>query len=179
LCDQVEKFVKPAPDTLSKVSSWLTSHNLTSTTLSPAGEWIKITVPISQANTLFAADYQTYTHNSTGTKGFRTLSYSLPASLKGSIQAIHPATSFDFGAPEGPKFQVHETKKRDVMEKRETCSPQMVQNCRSEMSPACLQCLYEIPTAKATQSSNAIAVSGFNNQWAQQADLTVSLSFLS
>jgi tripeptidyl-peptidase-1 len=168
---QVETFVKPTPDTLSKVSAWLTTHNLTSTTLSPAGEWIMIKVPISQANTLFAADYQTYTHTATGTQGFRTLSYSLPASLKGSIDAIHPATSFDFGTLKAPKFQVHQTKKRDVIEKRQSCS--------SEMTPACLQSLYGIPTARASQNSNRIGVSGFIEQWAQQADLNVSSSFLS
>ena len=40
---------------------------------------------------------------------------------------------------------------------------------------ACLRALYGIPAAPATQSSNKIAVPGFVGQYAQQADLSVSL----
>jgi tripeptidyl-peptidase-1 len=43
----------------------------------------------------------------------------------------------------------------------------------SIITPACLQDLYGIPTALATQSSNQIAVPGYAKQYAQQADLTV------
>lgn len=46
--------------------------------------------------------------------------------------------------------------------------------CDSTISPACLEGLYGYPTAAATQSSNGISVAGFGNQYAQQADLTVS-----
>jgi len=45
--------------------------------------------------------------------------------------------------------------------------------CNSVITPACLQALYGLPTALATQSSNKIAVAGFLNQWAQQSDLIV------
>jgi len=46
-------------------------------------------------------------------------------------------------------------------------------SCNQVVTPACLQALYGLPTALATQSSNRIAVAGFLNQWAQQADLSV------
>jgi len=163
--EQVEAFVKPSDDTMIKVNAWLKANNLQSTSLSPAGEWISISVPVSKANSLFAADYQTFTHTQTGTQGLRTLSYSLPASLKGNIQAIHPATSFDFGTLKAPKFQFHGTTK----EKRQSSS------CSTEMTPACLQSLYGIPTKAATQKTNTIGVSGFIDQWAQQSDLVVFL----
>jgi tripeptidyl-peptidase I len=45
--------------------------------------------------------------------------------------------------------------------------------CSSIITPACLQGLYGIPTTRATQSSNRMAVTGYINSWAQQADLSV------
>ena len=41
------------------------------------------------------------------------------------------------------------------------------------MVPECLQAMYGIPTTPATQSSNQIAVTGYDNLYAQQADLQV------
>ena len=39
------------------------------------------------------------------------------------------------------------------------------------MVPECLQAMYGIPTTPATQSSNQIAVTGYDNLYALQADL--------
>lgn len=41
------------------------------------------------------------------------------------------------------------------------------------MVPECLQAMYGIPTTPATQASNQIAVTGYDNLYAQQADLQV------
>lgn len=49
-------------------------------------------------------------------------------------------------------------------------------SCATTITPACLQALYGIPTAAATQKANTLAVSGFIDQFANQADLKVSLS---
>ena len=46
-------------------------------------------------------------------------------------------------------------------------------SCANTITPACLQALYNIPTTRATQSSNVLAVSGFIEQFANQADLRV------
>jgi tripeptidyl-peptidase-1 len=45
--------------------------------------------------------------------------------------------------------------------------------CGGNITPACLQQLYGLPTTKATQSSNKLGVTGFLEEYAQQADLTV------
>jgi tripeptidyl-peptidase-1 len=41
----------------------------------------------------------------------------------------------------------------------------------STITPSCLQALYNMPTAMATQQSNTLGVSGFIGQYANQADL--------
>ena len=45
-------------------------------------------------------------------------------------------------------------------------------SCNTAITPSCLQALYEIPTTLATQCTNQLAVSGFAEEFANQADLT-------
>lgn len=46
-------------------------------------------------------------------------------------------------------------------------------SCATTITPACLQAIYGVPTTAATQSSNTLAVSGYIDQWANEADLKV------
>ncbi|EMD37174.1 hypothetical protein CERSUDRAFT_137710, partial [Gelatoporia subvermispora B] len=48
-------------------------------------------------------------------------------------------------------------------------------SCSSEVTPSCLQELYGIPFTPATQSLNSIGVSGFQEQFANEADLKTFL----
>lgn len=43
------------------------------------------------------------------------------------------------------------------------------------MTPACLQTLYSIPTTAATNKSNSMGVTGYDDQYANTADLTLFL----
>ena len=47
-------------------------------------------------------------------------------------------------------------------------------SCANVITPTCLQEIYGIPSTPATQSSNRIAVAGYDDQWANIADLEVS-----
>ena len=49
--------------------------------------------------------------------------------------------------------------------------PAVPDSCEQGITPACLQTLYGIPATLATESSNSLGVSGFNNEFAQEADL--------
>ena len=58
-----------------------------------------------------------------------------------------------------------------------TSTSTAVAGCNTKaIDPTCLQNLYGIPTTLATQSSNTLAVSGFINEFANKADLSVSYS---
>ncbi len=46
-------------------------------------------------------------------------------------------------------------------------------SCANTITPACLQALYGIPTTPATVKTNQLGVSGFIEQFANQADLKV------
>lgn len=89
---------------------------------------------------------------------------SLP-NLKGRIDTIHPATSFDFGGFSGPKRVVRSSSSafKVSKKKRLVCT---------NLTPPCLTQFYGVPSTPATQKSNQIAVSGFGGQFAQTDDLS-------
>ncbi|KAJ7767644.1 family S53 protease [Mycena metata] len=155
---QVDAFVAPTSDATAAVQTWLASYNLTAKTLSSAGDWLSVAVPVSQANELLAAKYETFKHTASGKTYARTLSFSLPAEVADFIADIHPTSTFNNPRSAGPVI------------KAPAVSPDAT-SCASSVTPACLQSQYGIPTTAATQSSNSIAVAGFIGQYAQTADL--------
>nr|GAT54940.1 predicted protein [Mycena chlorophos] len=124
--DELTEFVKPAEATSSAVLEWLSENNIKSTVISPAGDTLSITIPVSQANELLDTTFSVFSHLDSGKTMIRTLAYSIPASLQGHIDLVYPTLSFD---------------------------------------------IYGIPSAPGTQASNSLAVSGFIEQFANQADL--------
>jgi tripeptidyl-peptidase-1 len=91
---QVEAFVAPTSGTTAAVNEFLATNNIKATVASPAGDWLSFSIPVSQANNLFNADFTVFTHEATGKQAIRTLSYSIPSSLKGMIDFIHPTVAY-------------------------------------------------------------------------------------
>ncbi|KAF7375849.1 Peptidase S53 domain-containing protein [Mycena sanguinolenta] len=157
---QVATFVKPTDATLSAVSAWLTENGISSTPVTPAGDIIEIAIPVSKANDLLSTEFSTFTHVDSGKTSIRTLAYSIPADLQGHIDNVHPTTSFTRPLAV-PKFTAIKAEKRAV-----------AASCDDTITPTCLQDIYGIPATPATQSTNKLGVSGFIDQWANEADLT-------
>jgi tripeptidyl-peptidase-1 len=86
--------VAPRPETVKIVKDWLASAGIQTTKLSQAGDWIGFAPTVQQANELFDADFTIYEHSATGSQQIRTLSYSLPASLRSHVNLVHPTTSY-------------------------------------------------------------------------------------
>lgn len=61
--------------------------------MTPAGDWLSFDIPVSKANEMFNAKYNTYTHKASGRQTIRTLEYSLPSEVHEHINAVHPTTS--------------------------------------------------------------------------------------
>ncbi|KAF7298358.1 Subtilisin-like protein [Mycena kentingensis (nom. inval.)] len=168
--EEVEAFSRPTEETTAAVSEWLADHGITASPASAAGDWISISVPVEKANTLLGADFSVFSHTDTGVESIRTLEYSIPASLQPHIKVVTPTTSFVTPRRSGPAFR--EVKTPPVESRAVPAS------CNNQMTPACLQALYGIPTTAATNKSAAIGVAGFDNQFANQADLTQFLGAL-
>ncbi|KAF8189623.1 family S53 protease [Mycena galopus ATCC 62051] len=162
---EVNTYLAPSNEALAAVHGWLTSNNVTGVSSGAAGDWLTATIPISRVNDLLGANYETFQHLDSGISYLRTLSYSLPTEVAGHIDDIHPSTSFD--------RSVSARSVLSVPHPRSVGGASFVpESCNTTITPACLQALYGIPKTPATQSSNGIAVTGFDKQFAQQSDLT-------
>ncbi|KAJ6482749.1 family S53 protease [Mycena sanguinolenta] len=146
--EEVATFVKPTDATLAAVSAWLSENGISSTPVTPAGDIIEIAIPFS-----------IFTHVDSGKTSIRTLAYSIPADLQAHIDNVHPTTSFTRPLTV-PKFTAIKAGKRAVPT-----------SCDSTITPTCLQDIYGIPATPATQLTNKLGVSGFIEQWANEADL--------
>ncbi|TDL24744.1 family S53 protease-like protein [Rickenella mellea] len=170
--EQVEAYVKPNQNTVSAVNAWLSSNGLTASKSSPAGDWLTVSVPVSKANQLFSADFTVFKHSDTGKETIRTMSYSIPASLKGHIDLVHPTTTFP-----DPNARLPVISSPSKLQSRSNLARGVVpDSCAFTITPVCLQALYNIPATPATQKSNALGVVGFLDEYAQQADLTKFLT---
>lgn len=91
--EDVEAFATPSTTTTSAVNEWLSSNGLASEKITPAGDWISVSVPVSKAEEMLNTKFSVYTHKATGKQIVRTLEYSLPSEIAPHINALHPATS--------------------------------------------------------------------------------------
>ena len=75
------------------MNAWLKENDIEAAQASPAGDWLSISIPVSKANELLDADFTVFSHASTGKEVVRTLSYSLPKSVKPFVDFVYPATA--------------------------------------------------------------------------------------
>ncbi|KAJ6464216.1 peptidase S8/S53 domain-containing protein [Mycena vulgaris] len=170
--DKINQFVAPSEETLSQVTSWLAAHNLASSPITPAGDWISVNMTVAQANELLVADFSTFQNPDTNQTVVRTLSYSIPNSLKAEISWIHPTVNFPPANVRSAPF--------NMMSRTASATPRgasVSADCRTSSSwtPACLQELYGIPSAPAKPAKNLFGVSAFDNEFANKRDLKVFL----
>jgi tripeptidyl-peptidase-1 len=93
--DEVKTYVRPTSDTLAAVMAFAKANGLRASIISDMGEWVQFTTTVEHANSLFKANYQTFSHVQTSKTLTRTLAYSLPEALVGHVDTIIPTTSFD------------------------------------------------------------------------------------
>ena len=144
------------------MDAWLSENNITYRTLNNAGDWLAISVPVSQANELFGADFSVFTHDATGEQSVRTLSYSIPTELVGHLQLVHPTTTF---TQSSAKLPLQMAKYTGSLEKRQSA-------CSSYIDPSCLQEIYGIPTSSVAHS-DPLVVTGYSSQWPSPSDMSV------
>jgi tripeptidyl-peptidase-1 len=167
---KVKSFVQPSAQTVAAFNAFASANGVKPTVISPNEDWMSLTLPVSQANMLFAANFEVFTHLSSSQTLTRTLSVSLPSQLVGHVDVISPTTDFINPNP-------HLTPWTNVnLAKRGPAPSCNTSDASGIMTPACLQDLYGIPTAPATQPNNGLLVTGYVDNWAQSADLSVGAS---
>ncbi|KAI0642667.1 family S53 protease [Trametes meyenii] len=174
---QVEAMVAPSAESVQKVKAWLGKNNITAQTISPAGDWLSIDVPVSQANALLKADFNEYTYDEANSTAIRTLAYSIPETLKDHLAFVYPTTQFIPPAKRHvPAFEIVSLPRSSKRSRSKRAA--VPASCAKQVTPECLQALYNIPTAPATAKANSLAVSGFGDEIANKDDLTEFLTAL-
>ncbi|PCH41060.1 family S53 protease-like protein [Wolfiporia cocos MD-104 SS10] len=178
--EEAAAFVAPSNETTAAVTSWLAANNISHTAVTPAGDWLSFSVNVSTANNLFAAQYNVYTHETTGNTAVRTMSYSVPDELSAHVDAVYPTTTFPSIKSFAPVMRVVKSRSRKGHSTKGASNTDAAtgvsSSCEDVITPSCLQSLYGIPTTAATQSSNTLGVSGFIDQFANKQDLQTFLS---
>ncbi|KAE9396264.1 family S53 protease-like protein [Gymnopus androsaceus JB14] len=164
--EEVKSFVQPSSETVSAFSSFASANGLEPTVISPNGDWVSITLPVSQANQLFATQFEVFTHPDMSDTITRTLSVSLPSELVGHVDVIHPTTQFT-----GPNTRLAPTS--FISLDRPVVDP----SCNSSLpsgvvTPTCLQELYGIPATPAAENASSLLVTAYEDEFAQTADLS-------
>jgi tripeptidyl-peptidase-1 len=98
--DEVNKLARPHDQTLEAVNDWLSAHGYDGqkVAFSPARDWAKLSIPVSEAERLLNTKYSVYKHED-GTEVIRTPDWSLPVDLHQHIVAVQPTNSFLRAAP--------------------------------------------------------------------------------
>ncbi|KAF8197239.1 Pro-kumamolisin, activation domain-containing protein [Mycena galopus ATCC 62051] len=90
--DEVKSFVQPSNETVAAFNSFAAANGLNSTIISPNGDWLSLALTVSQANHLFGAQFEKFSHASLMEPITRTLTISLPSELIGHVDVVHPST---------------------------------------------------------------------------------------
>ncbi|KAJ7107680.1 family S53 protease-like protein [Mycena epipterygia] len=168
--DDVKAYVQPSPATIDAFNSFASPNGLHPNVVSPSGEWVSITLSVSQANGLFAANFEQFTHPNMTAPLTRTLSLSLPEELVGHVEVVHPTTAFDT-----PIRRLAASRAARSRRSRRAIPPDSCLGPEDTITPTCLQTLYGIPLTPATQTSNTLLVTGYAENWPQTAALELFL----
>ncbi|KAJ7738936.1 family S53 protease-like protein [Mycena metata] len=171
--DEVKSFVQPSNKTVEAFNSFAAANGLKKpTVLSPNGDWLSLTLTVSQANQLFGAQFEKFSHASLTEPITRTLTMSLPSELIGHVDVVHPSTSFVGRNPGFSQLSVHPPSSMKRAEPAASCNSSRPDGI---VTPTCLQNIYGIPSTPATQKNNKILVPGYFGVSPNQTELSTFL----
>ncbi|RDX48143.1 subtilisin-like protein [Lentinus brumalis] len=179
--EQVATLVAPHPDSVNLVETWLLAHGLdtTSSSRSPAGDFITLRVSVAQAEKMLGTKYQTFRHGKSDDYVIRTMNYSLPSILHEHVAVVAPTTYF--GTMKSMKATSFIQEGAPVIENDADFAHLLKgpgslatppSSCNTVITPSCLRTLYNTVnyTPKAT-SKNSIGIAGYLDEFANHADL--------
>lgn len=187
--EEVDALSSPHPDSTNLVEEWLSHHDLLRNpecqlTRSSSGDWISLSIPVGQLEQMLGTKYHVYKHLDTETTLIRTTTYSLPRVLHDHVTVITPSTYFSSPKPHY-RHSFIQTGGDIVSEVTDGASdlgasaPGVVSpTCKDQITPSCLNALYNISYTPVSTKNNSLGVSGFLNEYANHADLQVRKSHI-
>ncbi|KAH9064565.1 subtilisin-like protein [Lactarius vividus] len=180
---QVAELVRPHPDTLELVTSWLTHHGVPPTSISTThgGGWLTVNnVLVSRANEMLGASYQLYRHAEVNDTIIRTVSYALPEVLHAHIQAVTPTTYFASTQTLRQTSRRRSVEAAAALAKGEAASGKpMIERLSSravETTPSRLRRLYKtFAYVPAAADRNSLGIFGYLKDYPSEADLALCM----
>ncbi|KAH9172269.1 subtilisin-like protein [Lactarius sanguifluus] len=178
--EQVAELVRPHPETLEFVTSWLTHHGIRPSSISTThgGAWLTVSnVPVSRANEMLGASYQLYRHTKVNDTIIRTVSYALPDVLHAHIQAVAPTTYFSSIRTQRRTPPRRSVKAAAALEETEATSGKPVTVLSSRTTSPILRRLYEtFAYVPAAADRNTLGIFGYRKQYPSKTDLARYMS---
>lgn len=175
--EEVDELVAPTTETATAVNEWLQSHGINSSHChtSTAGDWLRITLPISKVESMFNNRYHIFRHEKTGENVLRALNWSLPSHLHEHIDVAAPTTSFARARPmKATSFLDSNIPIIETPEFSGLAVPPA--SCNTAITPSCLRTLYNTANYTPTATNvNQIGIAGYLEEFANLADLKVWL----
>ncbi|KAL5337327.1 peptidase S8/S53 domain-containing protein [Aspergillus crustosus] len=160
--DDVRAFVRPSNYTMEQIVSWLGSEDVFAESIESHGNWIEVTMAVSQAESLMKTKFHRYTHRTTHKHAIRTLGYSVPREISPYIQLIQPTTHF--GRPAAQLV-------RPSFEPVAATFDELTADCPRVVTPDCLRELYGLyDTSAEPDPRNRLGISGYLDQYARYSD---------
>lgn len=153
-------------------------------TRSSSGDWVSLSIPVGQLERMLGTKYYVYKHSATETTLIRTTRYSLPSILHDHVTVVTPSTYFSLPKPQHKTSFVQHIDKylidvADGVLNSVTNSdlgavpPPVSPTCNFQITPSCLNSLYNISYTPVSTKNNSLGVVGYLNEYASYADLQV------
>ncbi|KAH9163158.1 subtilisin-like protein, partial [Lactarius sanguifluus] len=178
--EQVAELVRPHPETLEFVTSWLAHHGVrpSSISMTHGGAWLTVSnVLVSRANEMLGASYQLYRHAKVNDTIIRTVSYALPEVLHAHIQAVAPTTYFASIRTQRRTPPRRSVKAAAALAETEATSGKPVTVLSSRTTSSQLRGLYKtFAYVPAAADRNTLGIYGYQRQYPSQTDLAMYMS---
>lgn len=161
--EEIKDFLRPASAVSQAILAWLESEGVPEDSIEDDGDWIKIIIPVQQAERLLKTRFYYFHNPANKVTRIRTLEYSVPQAIRQHIQLIQPTTRF--GQPRAQRSSlIH---RRITINESDAASS----NCSSIITPSCLRELYELGDFVAKpHPRNKLGISGYLDEYARYSD---------
>ena len=136
---------------------------------------------------MLGTKYHAYKHSVTETTLIRTTSYSLPSILHDHVTVVTPSTYFGHPKPLHKTSFIHSV--GDIVPEPSGADgaanfawtntndtpPTVNSTCNDQITPSCLNALYNISYTPVSTKNNSLGVVGYLDEFANHADLQVGM----
>ncbi|KAF2458520.1 tripeptidyl-peptidase-like protein [Lineolata rhizophorae] len=170
--DELKALIRPRAESTTAILAWLRAAGVPETDITDRGEWIDFVAPVSCAEHLLDARFETFRHR-LDPRGVddqvRTLAYGVPEELRQHVRMVQPTTRF---------VQVRAQRSSVLDEtvlgafRSANVLADVDPSCNQTITPQCLRDLYNIGDFEPDPSVDMVlGVNGFLKQYARYDDL--------